>query len=217
MERVTLEEFKELAYQAFRWISFDAKSAAEQTISEYENQLNNDLENIPEAEREKYIENYKKYFSAWLSSCANCASSAVTGRARFNVKKAQKANDIEQKYYEEFVKWREKELKRIIKKSKSESQKRDEEWESLKKNILRSVEVIQEINSGNKNGFEKSAFVSSIYRKTERYAKKGEVEIVQKAIDLIKELNKENTIISERHKFFKLDEIAKKNYHEKEA
>ena len=63
---VSLEEYWDLAYRAYAWTSFDPDKAGERTIISYERELNGDLENIPAEEQERYINNYKKYFSAWF-------------------------------------------------------------------------------------------------------------------------------------------------------
>jgi hypothetical protein len=89
MKTVTLQEFKELARRAFYWTSFDPDKRGERIISEHENQLNDDLTDIPGEEKERYIGNYKKYFSAWLSAHSNCASSAITGGSGFNTRQAE--------------------------------------------------------------------------------------------------------------------------------
>ena len=55
-------------------------------------------------------------------------------------------------------------------------------------------------------------FVSSIYNKVSTFASHGEVEIVDKALAYIREWNmrEKKPIITERHKFFQLSEMARK-------
>jgi len=128
MEKVTLQEFKQLAYRAFSWTSFNPEKMGELTLKEHEDQLNYDLHNVPESETERYIQNYKKYFSEWLSAHSNCASSAITGGSGFNVRRAEKANNREHAKYEQFIEWREKALKSIARKieeNKPEEQKKE--------------------------------------------------------------------------------------------
>lgn len=215
MEKVSLQEFRELAYRAFYWTYFSPDKKRDRTLAEHEDQLNNDLESIPEEERERYITNYKKYFSAWLSAHSNCASSAITGGSGFNVRRAEKANSREHAKYGELIEWREKAqkaIKRKIEAAKSPEQKQNEEWTFLKRSIVSSARTIKEINDGANRYSSKALFVSSIYKKVETFAKRGDVEIVQKAINLIRELNKESSIITERHKFFKLPQVAESNH-----
>jgi len=208
----TLQEFKELAYRAFYWTSFSPDKRGQQCITEHEDKLNEDLQNMPESEKQRYIENYKKLFSSWLHSHSNCASSAVTGGSGFNVNRAKRANDRERAKYNEFSEWRTKALKSIAKRiedSKPESEKRNENWKYLEKDILHSAAVIHGINTGVERGCSKALFVSSIYNKVETYAKRGDTEIVQMAIDCIRNFNQTmSVVITERHKFFKLLEIA---------
>ncbi|MDR1459887.1 MAG: hypothetical protein LBI60_06705 [Bacteroidales bacterium] len=212
MESVTLQEFKELARRAFYWTSFDPDKRGERTILEHENQLNNDLAGMPDEEKERYTGNYKKYFSTWLSAHSNCASSAITGGSGFDVRKAEKANNRERACYEEFTRWREKALKSIAKRieaNRPEAEKQNEDWQRLERSILRSASTIHGINAGIERGCNKALFVSSIYNKIETYAKNGDVEMVQKAIDCIRHFNEAmSVVITERHKFFKLPEVA---------
>lgn len=210
--KIDLSEYKELAYRSFYWTSFSPEKRGEQTIKEHEEQLNNDLINMPDEEKERYISNYKKYFSAWLSAHSRCASSAITGGSGFNVRRAEKANASEHKRMIEFLEWREKALKAIAKKieeNKPQSVKNSENWERLKANILSSAATIHGINTGIERGYSKALFVSNIYQKVETYAKHGEVEIVSAAIDEIRKFNETmSVVITERHKFFKLLEMA---------
>lgn len=207
---VSLEEYWDLAYRAYAWTSFDPDKAGERTIISYERELNGDLENIPAEEQERYINNYKKHFSAWLSAHSNCASSAITGGSGFNVRRAEKANNREHARMGDFIQWREKALKAIARKkedSKPENIKRAEAWESLERDLRHSAAVIEGINKGIEP-YSKQLFVSSIYNKVETYAKHGDVDMVDRAISLIRELNQHSSIITERHKFFKLPELA---------
>lgn len=208
---VLLEEFDEAAYRAFYWTSFSPDRRGIQTIMGHEAELNEDLMNIPEEEQKRYITNYKKYFSAWLSAHANCASSAITGGSNFNVRRAEKANNREHDRMQNFIEWRKKALNAIRKKNEAarpEEEKQAEAWTSLKNAISRSAETIVQINRREYPG-SKALFVSSIYNKVETFAKRGDVEIVEKALALIRECNKTSSVITERHKFFKLDDLAR--------
>ena len=215
MEKINLKEFKELAYRAYYWTSFDPEKRAKDTILEHEDQLNEDLSIIPEEEQERYILNYKKYFSEWLSAHSNCASSAITGGSGFNVRRAEKANNREHAKYEQFIEWREKTLKAIARKieeNKPDEQKKNEAWKRLEEDILDSAAVIHGINTGVEKCYSKALFVSNIYGKVETFAKHGETEIVNKAIDCIRHFNETmSVVITERHKFFKLGELAESN------
>lgn len=212
---VSLEEYWELAYHAFTWTSFSPDERGERTIIEHERQLNADLKDMPEDEKERYINNYKKYFSAWLLAHSNCASSMITGGSGFNARRAEKANNRERARAEEFMLWREKALKAIAKRkedAKPEEQKQSEDWVRLERDILSSAATIHGINTGVERCYNKALFVSSIYNKVETYAKHGNVEMVQRAIDCIRKFNETmSVVVTERHKFFKLLEVAEAN------
>lgn len=212
---VTLDEHWDLARRAFNWTSFDPETRGARTIIEHEQQLNSDLKEIPEEEKERYVANYEKYFSAWLSACSDCASSAITGGSGFNVRKAEAANKREQDRYENLIEWRKKAQKAIAKKveeNRPEEEKRREAWQYLERDILGSAATIHGINTGIERGYHKALFVSSIYNKVETYAKKGDVFMVQKAIDCIRKFNETmSVVITERHKFFKLVDVAETN------
>jgi len=113
MNKISLHEFEKLAYHSFVNTSFDPEKLAKKTIEQNECVLNDDLNGIPEEEKERYINGYKKYFSSWLSAHSRCASSFITGRSKFDTQRAERANEIEQKRYEEFRIWRERALKAI--------------------------------------------------------------------------------------------------------
>lgn len=212
MKTENLQEYKELARMAAYWTSFNPDRWGDRTILEHEHQLLVDLEGVPEDEKQRYIDNYKKYFSSWLNAHSKCASSAITGGSGFDVRRAEKANNREQSRYEDFTQWREKALKAIVKRKEAnrpESEKRAEVWKGLEKSILNSAATIHGLNIGIERGYSKSLFVNSIYNKVETFAKRGDIEMVEKAIKLVRRLNETmSSIITERHKFFNLLEVA---------
>jgi len=116
-----LNDLKTLAERAFYWTSFDSRGRAERVIKEHENILSDDLEKVPESEKENYINKFKEKLASWLAAESRCASSAVAGASKFNVYKAQKANDIAHKRYGEFLSWREWTLKKIEKQKEIKS------------------------------------------------------------------------------------------------
>ncbi|WP_295937651.1 hypothetical protein [uncultured Alistipes sp.] len=192
---VLLEEFDSLASRAFNWVSFDPERRGVRTVMNAETELNKDLKDMPEEEKERYIQNYKKHFSAWLTACSNCASSVITGGSNFNVRRAEAANNRESARLKEFAEWREKALKAIarrVQEAKPQEQKIEEAWKSIKNDIDRHF------------------LPANLYNRLETIARKGEVELMQRAIDYVRELNQKRPrpIFTERHKFFKLAEVA---------
>ena len=212
METNYLSHLQESAYRAFYWTSFSPDVRGKQCIDEHESQLSDDIKSIPSSEHERYIAKYVELFSKWLSAHSRCASSAITGGSGFNVRRAEKANNSERNAYKNFDEWRANAMKSIekrIEQNKPEAQKKSEAWQRLEKDILHSAAVIHGINKGLERGCSKALFVSSIYQKTETFAKKGDFETVQLAIDCIRNFNETmSVVITERHKFFKLAEKA---------
>ena len=217
---VNLEELWEAAYNAFYSTSFVPEERAAQYIRDYEKELNGDLENMPENEKERYITKYKDWVRTLFGKHSRIMSAMITGPARFPTHRNEKANNSYESAYSEFREWREKALKAIarrIEEAKPAEQRENEEWMRLKRSILSSASTIKEINDGINRYSNKALFVSSIYGKVETYAKRGDVVIVEKAVAYIRELNKQSSIITERHKFFKLVEMAKSVYEAQEV
>lgn len=209
---VNLEELWKEAYNAFYSTSFVPEERATQYIRDYEKELNADLENMPENEKEHYITKYKDWVRTLFNKHSRIMSAMITGPARFPTRRNEKANNSYDAAFKEFREWREKALKAIarrIEEAKPAEQRESEEWERLKCSILSSASTIKEINEGTNRYSNKALFVSSIYGKVETYAKRGDVAIIEKAIAYVRELNTQSSIITERHKFFKLAEIAK--------
>lgn len=210
-----LEEYWNLATRAYFATSMSSQERGENDISSYEKELHEDLTNMSDEQRTTYIESYKRYFSAMLSSQSNCMSSMVTGPAGFNPSRNEKANRSNQNRINEFREWRERALKAIKRQqqaSKPEEKKQSEAWIALRKDIGSSAATINAIHTGEERGYNKALFVSSIYNKVGTFAKHGEVEIVDKAIAFIRELNGklEKPVITEKHKFFQLPDVARK-------
>ena len=92
-----------------------------------------------------------------------------------------------------------------------EEQKQEEAWNRLKRDIASSAQTIHDIDTGKARGYSRALFVSSILNKVSTYAGKGEVEIVQKAVDFITDFNAQckKPVITPRNRFFQLPEMAR--------
>lgn len=209
---VNLEDLWDIACRAFDSTSFVPEERAAQYIRDYEKELNADLDNMPENEKEHYITKYKEWVRTLFNKHSRIMSAMITGSARFPIRKNEKASNSYDSAHNEFREWREKALKAIarrIEEAKPAEQRESEEWARLKRSIFSSACTIKGINEDTERGYNKALFVSSIYGKVETYAKRGDVAMVEKAIAYVRELNKQSSIITERHKFFKLAEMAK--------
>lgn len=209
---LNFENLWDLAVRSFSGTSFSPEERAAQYIRDYEATLNDDLTKIPEDEQARYIDKFTDWVRTLFDKHSRCLSSMITGAARFPTRRNEKANNSYEAAVNEFGEWRErvqKAIARRIEDAKPAEQKIAEEWNRLKRSIFSSASTIMEINQGTARGCNKALFVSSIYGKVETYAKRGEVEIVEEAIKYIRKLNEQTSVITERHKFFKLLDEAK--------
>lgn len=107
MENQILSPYWEQCKQAHGWTSFFPERRADQMVNEWSQILENDLKQLGDNQgnyKQKFIEKWLK----WVNSKANCASSMITGSANFNVRRNEKALNIERANYLEFEKWRAK-------------------------------------------------------------------------------------------------------------
>lgn len=210
-----LEEFLEKAENAYRWSSFDPDVRGETDIMHYERILQEDMRQISEEKQEEYISAYKQKFSSLLSSLSHCASTMITGPANFNHKRNEKANISYDNRYKEFHEWRNRfinAMKRMKEAARPEEEKQDEAWQTLKREIGRSADIIHEIDTGKSKGYNRALFVSSILNKVGTFANHGNVEIVKKAVDFINEYNSKikKPVITARNTFFDLPNVAQR-------
>lgn len=192
---VNLEELWSIAVRAFHGTSFSPEERAAHYIRDFEKELNTDLESVPEGEKERYIAKYKDWVRTIFDRHSRILSAMITGPANFPTRRNEKANNSYDTAVKGFGDWREKALKAIarrIEDAKPEEQKEVEEWERVKSMI--------------DNHF----LPTNLYNKLETIAKNGNVGVIDKAIEYIKELNekRDKPIFTNRHKFWKLAELA---------
>lgn len=167
-------ELAEQARRAFYWTSFSPDVRGEQTRQEHGEQLAADIEELKaagiEAETvEAYRQKFKSLFSGWLSARSRCASSMITGPARFNTTKADKANRSEERHYEVFMEWRERAKRSIIRKSKpaktfsSELERYQSELESAKANHELMKQGNKRISAAKKSGEDISQYLTETF------------------------------------------------------
>ena len=120
-----LEKHFELARRAYMGTSFDPDGRARRTIEQHSNELKNDLEAVADkgGDIEAYRQRYESLFCAWLSAMSRCISTMIAGPAKFPVRRAQKANQSEQKRWEEFSGFRTAYFERLAKRERAEARK----------------------------------------------------------------------------------------------
>jgi hypothetical protein len=110
-----LEEYFKQACSSYNLTSFSPDERGESDIASHEKELHEDLQSMPEQQRERYMENYKRYFSAMIAANSRCASAMITGPARFNTGRNEKACNSHAKSVTAFREWRERALEAIRK------------------------------------------------------------------------------------------------------
>ena len=192
---VNLEELWKCACDAFYSTSFNPEERAALYIRDYEKELNADLENMPENEKEHYITKYKEWVRTLFYKHSRIMSAMITGPARFPSRRNEKIINYYDNAVNEFRAWREKALKsmaRRIEEAKPEDQKAEEEWMRVKRMI------------------DEHFLPTNLYNKLETIARNGKVDLINKAIEYVRSLNESRVkpIFTNRHKFWKLAELA---------
>ena len=146
-----LEEYFKQACSSYNLTSFSPDERGESDIASHEKELHEDLQSMPEQQRERYMENYKRYFSAMIAANSRCASAMITGPARFNTGRNEKACNSHAKSVTAFREWRERALEAIRKATeaaKPEEQRLEEEWQKVKAFIDDAASTIHGIDTG---------------------------------------------------------------------
>lgn len=100
-----LNKLKEIAYRAYSNTSFDPERRRDQILKELEEELQQDLDSLGD-NAGNYEEKYIAHARDWLGKKSRCISVMITGPANFPVRRNQKANNAEQKGWEDFRQWR---------------------------------------------------------------------------------------------------------------
>lgn len=195
---VVIDGLYNMAYRAYSNLSFSPGKRAYDIVIGNEAELNDDIKTMPEDERQRYIDNYKKYLFSWLSAMGRCLSSMITGPANFPVRRNQKALDSEHKRLEEFIEWRKNALNSIAKRieaNKPQEQKDTEQFLQLKKQVDRLFDGWGVVN---------------FKGRLETVAKSGNTELVQKVLDYLKfmQIEKNTVLCTSRNSIWSLANVA---------
>ncbi len=211
-----MEHLWSAGVNAFYNTSHSPEERAAQAIREFEKELQDDLANIPADEKEAYAKRYTEWVSILFAKHSRIASAMIVGPAKFPTRRNESASNAYDHALKEFGAWREKALKRIqqkIEDAKPQEQKDDEEWQAVRAQIMDSAGSIFAIDTQNAP-YSRPLFVSNLYGRMETLAKRGKVELLKKAAELVRELNEKfkakggKEIFTSRHKFWKLVEAA---------
>ena len=209
-----LEAYFEQACRSYNLTSFSPEERGESDIASYEKELHEDLSAMPEEQRERYKENYIRYFVAMISANSRCASAMITGPARFNTQRNDKALSSYEKSVTTFREWRKRALDAISKaqeRKKTPEEFAEEAWLKVKADIESTAETIRGIDNGTLPCM-RSLIVGNLYGRLATHCNNGNVEIIDRAVALIKELNAtmKKPIVTARHGIFKLPELVRK-------
>jgi hypothetical protein len=224
---VSIEGLYKAAKDAYSGISFSPEERAEGFVRGCEEELNNDIKDMPAEERGRYIDSYKKYLFAWLSAKSRCLSTMIAGPSNFPVRKAEKANQSEHNRMTDFVEWRERAINAIRSRAiaaaeaaKSPEQRIDERFEKIKSGIECHAQTIIGIDRGENRGCSRPLFVNAIVGTIKTLAKNGESELVGRCLELVAEINESEAaikpIITKNHSVWALLNKAVENYQKME-
>lgn len=109
---------RKCARDSYRLLSFDPEKRGDRTIEDYSQELTEDLESLPEDQRERYQNKYRQLLSSWLYSQGNTASAMITGPSNFPTDRMRKRRGWADNKYTAFRQWRSNYLKAIARNEK---------------------------------------------------------------------------------------------------
>lgn len=110
--RESVEALRKLATDAHYWISMNPERCANVVVDGVEAELRNYQAQIPEELRQDFEQRYLDLTKQWLHCLSRCASPHVTGPAKFNTRRADKANNAERNARQRITEWAERFIKR---------------------------------------------------------------------------------------------------------
>ncbi len=206
---------QEHARRAFYWTSFKPEERGESRRKEYADSVNelyaelwqmartDEQKQLLATEMERYRQGYLTRMNAFLSSHANVASAMITGPARFPTARNQKRSQWADNKANELLEWDAKAqqaIKRKLLGARPDEEKDAEEWERVKRDVLSSI------TSGN------TLIFSNLSNRLERMAYKGEVSLVKRSLDVIRQYNATaaRPVFTPRHKVWTFEGIAER-------
>lgn len=219
---------KQFAERAYSGVSFVPERRGESFRAEYASHVNgiyaelwpiaatDEQRRILADEMAGYRHGYLIRCNALLASKSRVVSTMIAGPSGFPVDRMRKRSDSEHNRLNELLEWdkrAQEAIKRRLLDARPEEVKASAEWNRLAHDIAGSLGTIHRIDAG-AEFYTRSAFVNSIAGKVERLAKNGEVDLVNKALDLVRLYNAKPEVtkpaIGPRHKFWTFGELAAK-------
>ncbi len=225
----------ELARRAHAGTSFDPEKRGRAHQEDYARHLNTMHEEMSllaagpeqkaamEAAMADYRDGYKQRYTAWLEAKSRVMSPMISGPARFPVARMEKRNQTERKRLQELIDYQKRGktamVRRISGAALPETQ-RNQALAGLTKAIDRDVEVVKDIDAGGRwKHMDRGAFTGSIKGKIARLAAKGEVEVVEGALEHIRlaQVGMAKPLFTPRHSIWEAGEQARRHRRDMEA
>lgn len=213
------------AYNGYANVSFSPEVRAKSVQTDYVNDvlgLHADMLKLcaSDAQRailaeeiERYRLGYIQRIYAVLDAKSRVVSTMIAGPANFPVERMRKRAETENKRLNEFLDWRTKAHAAIHKKilaARSEQELQQARWRPVAQHIFGNLTTIAQIDAGGTT-YNRASWVNSIIGQVERLAARGEVELVELALNYVEEYNKSHKkpAIGSRSSFWSLLDVAK--------
>lgn len=173
-EPALLQHLERRAILAHNWTSFSPDVRGKQMVMDYSEELAADMEELKtgganDESISDYKARYERFFSSYLGAKSNCFSAMITGPAKFNNRKHEKANRSEQRHYEIFREWRARAKKAIIRKAQpvktfvTELERYRAELAGMKANHALMIQGNKEIKKAKKEGKDITEYLTNTF------------------------------------------------------
>ena len=164
---------------------------------------------------EEYRLGYLRHMNAYHASLSRVVSSMIAGPSNFPAARMQQRGEQAHNRLTEFVEWRAKAraaIRKAILDARTEAEKEEAEWQALRRDLTGSLSTIIRIDRG-LECYTRSAFTNSISGKLERLAKGGRVELVERALAWLREVNATGPkpVFTARHKVWTFGALARES------
>lgn len=216
-----------MAYSAFANTSFSPDKRAKQYRKEYADHVNGvyaelaKLAKTPEQQEyleeamNRYREKYLSLTLAALNAHSRIASAFVVGPAKFPFSRNQKRIDAHEAHRAKIYDFENRvpaAIKKRLLAMRPDEQKEAEALARLKRDILSDVQTVKAIDEGREH-YNRALFTASVKGKLERLARKGEIALVTRALEYIRELqaDMQKPFFAARNSVWGLAEAAEKS------
>ena len=164
------------------------------------------------AQIERYADNYRQHQQAIWAAMTRAASAFIVGPSNFPTRSNEKRLDTVDRRRAEFLEWKgkaERAAARAILDARTGQQVVSDQWRKLERILIHDLAIIKGVDEG-KLPYTRSAFVTSIAGRIERLAVNGETELVNQALDFIRDTQARfsKPAFTDRHSVWQLRQAA---------